>query len=772
MHIVFVVDTSGSMNQRTDRGPTYLDVAKQSIETFVTKIRTRDRSRQDRFMLMTYAQGAAAVKVDKFHPGFVNQQLFLQEVGKLRALDLGRPGEALMTAFELVNMDRLQNFIDTFAQGRNPCYANHAIIILYTDSGPVLTDGGLLKHLVLPIDKKPGSELVKEPFRWDQRLFTISLRMSGVHPIGPNSSDSPYRELCEATGGKLFIANSKHALHQALESVNSKIHSGVVVSLEPLPCLRPNQMQMPSALHRMILTKQGQKGHWPIPDEFWPASLPDHQIPPRSAHPVILFSQEESEPQVVEAMPFDKYELEPSPLTQHILSLKRTNICWQCFVQNSHSQEGPGRTFGYLKPSSTGTSVNLILMPYNYPKLVELVRGLFSFPKVPPSKEWQHAFESYLSGIPPYYVAPIKAGLLSKYGPPGAHLIPEHISANLKNSISNYLVKLKGQSKSSLDKTFAEIIQARETSRQISEKLATAPPDPTQPPKKSSKQRGTNRSNTVDTTNRPDLFINILNVPRDELVAQLAIARENSKRLLHSSRTKPMILREDALHKVPISSMGDYTQALKNKETVRDPTTDAAERPLTFGNPFQKLSKNVILDEAESGLDVLPGMDSMPGTRPGRRNRRRRSESPQPIPQRDSGSDAKRRAAQSLNRPKPLKQHRSQPPGRPTGPPGSSNPSSGIVSTQAPKNTPPRIPAQSNRMGSQSSSSAGGSSPPKTKWLCLKEIRKPGRNYETILSLVQSVTAKDERRALVDELIMECKRHRKTELISKLQTLV
>ena len=38
MQLVFVLDTSGSMNQRTDKGITYLDVAKNSIETFLTKV--------------------------------------------------------------------------------------------------------------------------------------------------------------------------------------------------------------------------------------------------------------------------------------------------------------------------------------------------------------------------------------------------------------------------------------------------------------------------------------------------------------------------------------------------------------------------------------------------------------------------------------------------------------------------------------------------------------------------------------------------------------
>ena len=31
----------------------------------------------------------------------------------------------------------------------------------------------------------------------------------------------------------------------------------------------------------------------------------------------------------IENMPFDKYELEPSPLTQYILERKQPNVAWQ-----------------------------------------------------------------------------------------------------------------------------------------------------------------------------------------------------------------------------------------------------------------------------------------------------------------------------------------------------------------------------------------------------------------------------------------------------------
>lgn len=51
--------------------------------------------------------------------------------------------------------------------------------------------------------------------------------------------------------------------------------------------------------------------------------------PPRSAHPVVRFSCADCEPMVIDKLPFDKYELEPSPLTQYVLERKSPHMCWQ-----------------------------------------------------------------------------------------------------------------------------------------------------------------------------------------------------------------------------------------------------------------------------------------------------------------------------------------------------------------------------------------------------------------------------------------------------------
>lgn len=58
----------------------------------------------------------------------------------------------------------------------------------------------------------PGSELTKEPFRWDQRLFSLVLRLSGTpaveRDIGLVASDaSPIDAMCEVTGGAFNLDN-------------------------------------------------------------------------------------------------------------------------------------------------------------------------------------------------------------------------------------------------------------------------------------------------------------------------------------------------------------------------------------------------------------------------------------------------------------------------------------------------------------------------------------------------------------------------------------
>lgn len=54
-----------------------------------------------------------------------------------------------------------------------------------------------------------GSELTKEPFRWDQRLYSIvykigptSLELPEALSYVPTAEDTPIDAMCEVTGGE------------------------------------------------------------------------------------------------------------------------------------------------------------------------------------------------------------------------------------------------------------------------------------------------------------------------------------------------------------------------------------------------------------------------------------------------------------------------------------------------------------------------------------------------------------------------------------------
>lgn len=86
----------------------------------------------------------------------------------------------------------------------------------------------------------PGAELTREPFRWDQRLFSLVLRLTGTPPMERDSmglvpcDNSPIDTMCEVTGGRSYAITSHRMLMQCVDSLVQKIQSGVVIYFEKI----------------------------------------------------------------------------------------------------------------------------------------------------------------------------------------------------------------------------------------------------------------------------------------------------------------------------------------------------------------------------------------------------------------------------------------------------------------------------------------------------------------------------------------------------------
>ncbi|XP_070113946.1 integrator complex subunit 6-like isoform X11 [Equus przewalskii] len=573
------------MNQRTDLGTSYLDIAKGAVELFL-KLRARDpASRGDRYMLVTYDEPPYCIK------------------------------------------------------GRNPFFLEPSILITITDGNKLTSTAGIQEELHLPLNSPlPGSELTKEPFRWDQRLFALVLRLPGLASTEPEqlgsvpTDESAITQMCEVTGGRSYCVRTQRMLNQCLESLVQKVQSGVVINFEktgpdPLPIGEDGFMdssrtsssfaaQPWHSCHKLIYVRPNSKtgvpvGHWPIPESFWPdQNLPS--LPPRTSHPIVRFSCVDCEPMVIDKLPFDKYELEPSPLTQYILERKSPHTCWQVFVTSSGKYNELGYPFGYLKASTTLTCVNLFVMPYNYPVLLPLLDDLFKVHKLKPNLKWRQAFDNYLKTLPPYYLLPLKKALRMMGAP---NLISDNLDCGLSYSVISYLKKLSQQTKLESERILASVgkkppqeigikvknhsgggvslTHSKNFRKLLKEIIGETVPRLTE---LNTKEFAGFQVGLLNKDLKPQTYRNAYDIPRRGLLDQLTRMRSN---LL---KTHKFIVGqdEDSLHSVPVAQMGNYQEYLKTLASpLREIDPDQPKRLHTFGNPFKQDKKGMMIDEAD-----------------------------------------------------------------------------------------------------------------------------------------------------------------------------
>ncbi|XP_041975275.1 integrator complex subunit 6 [Aricia agestis] len=671
--IVFLIDTSASMNQRAYLGgrPTLLDVAKGAVETFV-KVRQRSpESRGDRYMLLTFEEPPANIKAGWKE----NLATFINELKNLQCLGLTTMGAALKHAFDVLNINRMQTGIDTYGQGRCPFYLEPSVIVVITDGGKLTSNAGIQEEFNLPMNCPiPGSELTREPFRWDQRLFSLVLRLAGTpaveRDIGLVPSDSsPIDAMCEVTGGRSYCITSHRMLMQCIDSLVQKVQSGVVINFEkigpdPPPIdagntkegedevnpeadkemdvdgdrngrwnggpyqtgMPPNQpSNVPQAWHscrrliyvpRTVSQKGFAVGFWPIPESFRPdPNAPT--LPPRSAHPVVKFTCASQEPMVIDNLPFDKYELEPSPLTQFILARKQPTVCWQVFVANSGCKNSEvSHPFGYLKASTNLTCVNLFVLPYNYPVLLRLLDDLFKVHRCKPTPEWKLAFQQYLDRMPSYYVTPLRRALtkMGASAPLVQSLIPDTQDNSLSFSVLNYLKRLKNQAKIEFEKLCADVINkaSSSNSQKVAESVRVMPRSPLKKDLTTHPCLQDKFTALRDQLNEFGGFVvglsrgrhkaaahtyrNPFDIQRRDLLDQVVRMRAN---FLQPSLAHTRLVDEDSVHSMPVAQMGNYQEYLKRMVPQLREIESQPVRQHMFGNPFKIDKRMMMVDEAD-----------------------------------------------------------------------------------------------------------------------------------------------------------------------------
>ncbi|XP_031629000.1 integrator complex subunit 6 [Contarinia nasturtii] len=632
--ILFLIDTSASMCQKAYVNgvqKTYLDIAKGAVETF---LKYRQRSQDcmgDRYMLLTFEDPPCNVKAGWKENHFT----FINELKNLQSNGLTSMGEALKNAFDLLNLNRMQSGIDTYGQGRCPFYLEPSVIIVITDGGRYSYKNGVHQEIVL--NQYTGMKLTKEPFRWDQRLFSLVLRMAGnkvderVEGKVPHD-DSPIERMCEVTGGRSYRIKSQYVLNQCIESLVQKVQPGVVVQFEQLLAkdLKDGEIQDIAfqQTKKMIYVAKhpSQKnqfpvGFWPIPEPYWPdAKL--ITLPTRDAHPKIrIITPCVDEPPMVRNFPVDKYEVEASPLTLQILSKRESNKCWPVVISNgNYTLEQP---FGYLKTCPPFTQVYLIILPYNYPVLLPLVNELLHKYNSSPPPDWTYRFSLYLRQIPPYYAPFLRRALNTANVPYNflQYILPENLDNYLSPSVANYLKTIKNTAKQEQENMCLRVLkqlkmpkppfhqvettklnlglnskrdlvthpQLRETFAKVNSEVISS-------------ENYTIVVPTVNEQGPAKNYRNPFDIPRHDLIDEIARMRENFYKLPTSNIT---ITSKDFGHCLPISDMGNYQEYLKNKETPLREIEPTNVRQHMFGNPYKKDKHMVMVDEADLGEVIM-----------------------------------------------------------------------------------------------------------------------------------------------------------------------
>lgn len=632
--ILFLVDTSASMCQKAHVNgvqKSYLDIAKGAVETF---LKYRQRSQDcmgDRYMLLTFEDPPNNVKAGWKE----NHATFMNELKNLQSNGLTTMGEALKNAFDLLNLNRMQSGIDTYGQGRCPFYLEPSVIIVLTDGGKYSFRNGVHQEIILPLHAQiPGTKLTKEPFRWDQRLFSLVLRMSGNRADERVDGKVPHDEsmiekMCEVTGGRSYKIRSQYVLNQCIESLVQKVQPGVVIHFDQLLTTNNGEngggggadLQFQSIKRMIYVQKHPQQktfpvGFWPIPEPYWPDPKTSN-LPPRDAHPKIkIITPCCDEPVMLRNFPIDKYELEPSPLTLQILSKKETNKVWPLIVSSGmHGIEMP---FGFLKPSSTMTVVNLYVLPYNYQTFLPLINDLFHKYNLNPPNDWIYKFSNYVKSIPQYYCPFLRRALASTPNVPYQlvqYILPENLDSYLSPAVANYLKQMKNTAKQDQENLCLRVFKQLKQPKPAYHQLETVKLNPglqlkrdlvSHPMLKDAFNKVhadiasfDNYTIVVPTVMRPASTKNYRNpfdIPRRDLIDEIARMRENFFRLPTSGIA---VFTKDSGHCLPIADMGNYQEYLKNKDAPLRELEPTNVRQHMFGNPYKKDKNMVMVDEAD-----------------------------------------------------------------------------------------------------------------------------------------------------------------------------
>ncbi|KAJ3383486.1 Integrator complex subunit 6 [Lobulomyces angularis] len=590
---VFVIDTSASMNQEFQRGFSKLDCAKNAVEQFFKWETKRNDNYNNKYMLVTYDDFPSCIK------SYPEQSIshLLKELKHLKAYDLSQAGQTMASIFDFLNVYRFRK--ETIGSGRYIGNLETTLLYWFTDGGTFYQGrgsevGNMSDNLSLPGLTSAGASTYIEPFRWDQRLYTILLNTENIQP----RIITQLRSMSENMGGECWsIDNIKsliHCIDNCMGGVKP-LHPDCqpqrsICAIEGVTVFFEEESNQPNRLFGKALVYANSVNstrNFPIPENYWVESVSHSPVPPpRTAHPKLIFSlQKANLYSIPESFPVDRFHLDPCYLTVKLeeLSNQKPGTCVPLFVKNSYIQEGLGHPCGFLKFSTQERRVSFYILPYNFPRLFKLIdqvykKGTVIKQSIP--MHWSSSFYEYLKDTPSYYWESLRRAL--KQIGLAENIMPKQFVESKVSPFPAILSTLKANTKLEYSRIIkSKISEAKKITEMENSGIGGICENPFD----------VERSNLLATLTSASLYI-----------TEKLASNNHSENKLKKKKKRLSQLELDELHSLPIAEMGNYIRAASSIQKLKDPfedeeTTKQREKSM-FGNPYKK-DTVVSIDEAD-----------------------------------------------------------------------------------------------------------------------------------------------------------------------------
>ena len=347
MFILALLDVSTCMAQQTQLGLTLLECAKSAVEQLLDSRRKEGLAQRDQYMLVITAGTPLQPHSDRHTEvvcGWHDTARFLPALKAVQPLSAppAQPLEsptppqpnvsylstAITASLDLLNRYSRPNGIDNFARGRILNYNEPALLLLFTTDQrtPPIHDRDIPQRFAFSPSNIPASTYASTPYRWDQRLYSVVVRLplrerGGVLQSASsmavnataNAKDgataaksvktaaqsalSLYLDSAAGqTGGKSTIATSFASLLSHVDGLSKRLYPNVLIHLtpetqpDPSPdLLEPTWSSVWPYQCSFVGVYVKSASVWPSPETYLPEPAMQ-ALPPREPHPTFYFS--------------------------------------------------------------------------------------------------------------------------------------------------------------------------------------------------------------------------------------------------------------------------------------------------------------------------------------------------------------------------------------------------------------------------------------------------------------------------------------------------